>query len=69
MLLISVEKDAIGPPAGYPINIEIEGDDYDELNCILLKKCVILLILKILQGIDELKIDVNKDKPSMQVVC
>jgi len=28
---ISVEKEANGPPAGYPINIEIEGDDYIEL--------------------------------------
>ena len=30
-VLISVEKDANGPPAGSPINIEIEGDDYAEL--------------------------------------
>jgi multidrug efflux pump subunit AcrB len=28
---ISVEKEAVGPPAGYPINIELEGDDYAEL--------------------------------------
>ena len=28
---ISVEKDSNGPPAGYPINIELEGPDYDEL--------------------------------------
>ncbi|MDG2073481.1 MAG: efflux RND transporter permease subunit, partial [Polaribacter sp.] len=27
-VLISVEKDANGPPVGSPINIEIEGDDY-----------------------------------------
>ena len=31
-VLISVEKDANGPPAGAPINIEIEGEDYSELN-------------------------------------
>ena len=30
-VLISVEKDANGPPVGSPINIEIEGDDYAEL--------------------------------------
>ena len=28
---ISVEKDANGPPVGYPVNIEISGKDYDEL--------------------------------------
>jgi hypothetical protein len=28
---ISVEKDQAGPPAGYPINIEITGKDYTEL--------------------------------------
>ena len=30
-VLISVEKDENGPPAGPPINIEIEGPDYAEL--------------------------------------
>ena len=30
-VLVSVEKDANGPPVGYPINIEILGDDYDDL--------------------------------------
>ena len=29
---ISVEKDPVGPPAGAPINLELEGDDYDELD-------------------------------------
>ncbi|MGB2086533.1 MAG: efflux RND transporter permease subunit, partial [Flavobacteriaceae bacterium] len=28
---ISVEKEAAGPPVGYPVNIEITGEDYDEL--------------------------------------
>ena len=30
-VLISVEKDYNGPPVGAPINIELEGDDYNEL--------------------------------------
>ena len=30
-VLISVEKNADGPPVGHPINIEIEGADYNEL--------------------------------------
>jgi multidrug efflux pump subunit AcrB len=63
---ISVEKDAVGPPAGYPINIELEGDDYAELiNTAETMKN--FLNTKNIQGIDELKIDVNKSKPAMQV--
>ncbi|TYA74479.1 efflux RND transporter permease subunit [Seonamhaeicola marinus] len=63
---ISVEKDAVGPPAGYPINIELEGDDYSELIATA-EKMRDFLNLKNIQGIDELKIDVNKSKPSMKV--
>ncbi|GAA4972365.1 efflux RND transporter permease subunit [Algibacter aquimarinus] len=64
---ISVEKDAVGPPVGYPINIELEGEDYSELiaNAELLRN---FINSKNIQGIDELKIDVNKSKPSMQVL-
>ena len=31
-LSISVEKEAAGPPAGYPVNIEVSGEDYDEFD-------------------------------------
>ncbi|MFK5982843.1 MAG: efflux RND transporter permease subunit, partial [Flavobacteriaceae bacterium] len=65
-VLISVEKDQNGPPAGPPINIEIEGNDYSEL--ILIAESMREFInSKNIAGIDELKIDVNKSKPSMQV--
>ncbi len=40
-VLISVEKDANGPPAGSPINIELEGEDYAEL-ILQQKECAIL---------------------------
>ncbi len=63
---ISVEKDAVGPSAGYPINIELEGDDYSELIATA-EKMRDFINSKNIQGIDELKIDVNKSKPSMQV--
>ena len=63
---ISVEKEAIGPPAGYPINIEIEGDDYAEL-IHTAEKMKDFLNLQNIEGIDELKIDVNRSKPSMYV--
>ncbi len=66
-VLISVEKDAAGPPAGHPINIEIEGNDYKELIATA-EKMRDFINSKNIPGVDELKIDVNKDKPGMQVV-
>ena len=65
-VLISVEKDANGPPAGAPINIEIEGPDYSEL-IVTAERMRDFINSKNIAGIDELKIDVNKSKPSMQV--
>jgi len=64
---ISVEKDAVGPPAGYPINIEIKGEDYAEL-INTAEKMKDFLTSKNIPGVDELKIDVNKGKPAMKVV-
>ena len=66
-VLISVEKDANGPPVGSPINIEIEGDDYAEL-IHTAQRMRDFINTKSISGIDELKIDVNRDKPGMQVV-
>jgi multidrug efflux pump subunit AcrB len=66
-VLISVEKDQNGPPAGAPINIELEGDDYSEL-INTAEKMRDFINSRSIAGIDELKIDVNKDKPAMQVV-
>ncbi|MCB0456655.1 MAG: efflux RND transporter permease subunit [Flavobacteriaceae bacterium] len=66
-VLISVEKDAAGPPAGAPINIEIEGDDYDEL-INTAEEMREFINSKNVAGIDELKIDVNKNKPITRVV-
>jgi multidrug efflux pump len=66
-VLISVEKDAAGPPAGAPINIELEGDDYAELIATA-EKMRDYINTRNIAGIDELKIDVNRDKPGMQVL-
>ncbi|CDF77881.1 acriflavin resistance protein [Formosa agariphila KMM 3901] len=65
-VLISVEKDQNGPPAGSPINIEIEGNDYDQLIG-LAQNMRDFINEKNIAGIDELKIDVNKGKPTMLV--
>ncbi len=60
---ISVEKDPVGPPTGYPINIELKGKDYDKLISTA-KEMVRFLETKNISGIEQLKIDVNKDKKS-----
>ena len=63
---VSIEKDAKGPPAGYPITIEIMGEDYIEL--IGVAKNMKELLNKInIAGVEELKIDVNKNKPGVQL--
>ena len=64
---ISVEKEAVGPPAGSPINIEISGEDYDLL-IQTAERMRQFINSKNIAGIEELKIDVNKDKPAMQVL-
>jgi len=64
---ISVEKDANGPPVGYPINIELEGPDYDEL-ILTAERMRAYLNTRTIDGVEELKIDVNKGNPSMSVV-
>lgn len=66
-VLISVEKNADGPPAGSPVNIEIEGKDYNELIATA-ERMRDFINSRNIPGIDELKIDVNKDKPAMQVI-
>ncbi|MFM1887957.1 MAG: hypothetical protein RL501_244 [Bacteroidota bacterium] len=63
---ISVEKDANGPPVGYPINIELEGPDYDEL-ILTAERMRAYLNTRTIDGVEELKIDVNKGNPSMSV--
>jgi len=66
-VLISVEKDANGPPSGAPINIELEGNDYNEL-IVTAERMRDFINAKNIPGVDEIKIDVNKDKPGMQVL-
>jgi len=63
---IIVAKNEDGPPQGPPINIEVTGENYDSLlhYARLLHRHIDGLNI---QGIAELKIDVNKDKPEMLV--
>ena len=65
-IAISVEKEAAGPPAGYPVNIEVSGEDYGELIQIAeaLKN---FLNNESIPGVEEIKVDVNKSKPGLVV--
>jgi multidrug efflux pump len=63
---VTVEKDANGPPAGYPISIELTGIDYEEM----LKeadKMITFINSKNIPGIERLSIDVNKESPELEV--
>jgi multidrug efflux pump len=64
---ISVEKDPVGPPAGYPVNIEIQGEDYNAL-IDLAELMRDYLNGRGIAGVDQLKIDVNRGKPVMEVI-
>ena len=66
-VFISVEKDANGPPVGYPVNIEITGRDYEKLiqTAQVIKD---FLNTENIPGVEELKIDVNKNKPGTQLI-
>lgn len=63
---IIVEKDAAGPPSGYPINIELKGENYEQL--LTEAEGVRNYIQNLnIAGIEELKIDVNKLKSELDV--
>jgi len=66
-LSVSVEKDAKGPPVGYPVNIEISGRDYGKLiqTAQGMKE---FLNIENIPGVEELEIDVNKNKPGTQLI-
>ena len=63
---VIIDKDAHGPPSGYAINLELKGDDYDQL---LNEAHTIQDYLNELSipGIEELNLDVNHNKPEMEV--
>ncbi|WP_374506645.1 efflux RND transporter permease subunit [Flavobacterium sp.] len=63
---VTVEKDANGPPAGYPISIQLTGADYDQM----LKEAdrmIAFIDSKNIPGIEKLSIDINKESPELEV--
>jgi multidrug efflux pump subunit AcrB len=63
---ITIEKERNGPPVGYPISIQIEGEDYDKM-LQESEKIIEFLNLKKIAGVEKFKIDVNKNKPEYTV--
>jgi len=63
---VTVEKDAAGPPVGYPVNIEISGEDYEEM--LLAAENMRSYIEDLgIGGIEELKLDINRSKAELGV--
>jgi len=64
---ITVDRPADGPPAGAPINLEIAGEDYDELLYTADDIRQFINNANIL-GIEDLKLDVEQGKPELPIV-
>ena len=63
---VTVEKDANGPPAGYPISIQLTGSDYTEM----IKeadKMIAFIDSKNIPGIEKLSVDINNESPELEV--
>jgi multidrug efflux pump subunit AcrB len=64
--VITVEKSSMGPPVGKPINIEIKGESIEKL--IALSDEMMTEIRRSgIEGIEELKIDIESQKPELIV--
>jgi multidrug efflux pump subunit AcrB len=63
---ITVEKDAAGPPSGYPISLQLSGTDYDQM-LVEANKVISFINSKNIDGIEKLNIDVNKESPELEM--
>ncbi|MBW8360178.1 MAG: efflux RND transporter permease subunit [Weeksellaceae bacterium] len=63
-LNVIVENNQNGPPVGYPISIELKGDDYDEL-LVEANRMITYINGQGFQGIEKLQTDVNKESPEL----
>ena len=63
---ITVEKDAAGPPSGYPISLQLSGTNYDEM-LVEANKVIEFINSKNITGIEKLNIDVNKESPELEM--
>jgi len=63
---ITVDKEAAGPPVGKPVSIEITGDDLTDLIQVSKRLKLYLDSLQI-PGVEELKSDIQNNKPEIVV--
>ncbi len=63
---IFVEREDQGPPVGADVNIEVTGDDFDQLIKIT-DDFMTIINEDNIQGIDELKLDINVHQPEMLI--
>ncbi|MEL6658549.1 MAG: efflux RND transporter permease subunit [Bacteroidota bacterium] len=61
---ISVDKNADGPPTGKPINLELQGEDMDQL-AILSEEVINYINGQGIPGIEQLQADVKIGKPEL----
>ncbi len=65
--IVTVEKDSNGPPAGYPISIQLTGSNYDQM-LVEADKMMAFINSKNIPGIEKLSVDVNKQSPELEVI-
>jgi len=66
-VLVSVVKNADGPPVGKPVNIEISGDDIEGL-LTYAEQVKKYIEDKNVPGVEALRIDIDRAKPEMPII-
>ena len=66
-VIISVDKDAAGPPSGKPINIEITGEEIEPLIAEA-ERLKAFMESKNVPGVEALRIDIDRAKPEMPII-
>jgi len=65
---IVVEQESNGPPTGKDVNIEISGDDFDQLVELSAKVRSLIVDSARIQGIERLKSDLERNKPEIAIL-
>jgi len=61
---VQIEKRAMGPPTGPPVNIEISGDDFVRLGQLSNQ---VKEVIKDIPGVADLKTDFNESRPEIKI--